>query len=430
MHHFVNFKGFTDAKVELMRPLTVLIGPNGSGKSNIIEGVELLSFIAQGRPLHEVEEFGRGRAKHFQIRGGLHGCPTFGSDSFSLGYTAKNRLGDSPKLFTYLVEIIVKPRPRIGNESLMCEDGLVIFNSPYPDEAFTSAKRTLWFNDFAGDYGGREVPAPADRSFLSLYLDHVGKDAGEELTEASSFVIGIRNHLELSFTFDPDPKAMRSYSRMGATQLERNGANISAVLFGLKNGTPLQRESLQRILDWIKQLPEEPFQGIDFVEVHELQDVMLRLVAKGGRRIDARILSDGTLRTLALLTALETCRRRVIVMEEFDNGLHPSRVRVLIEALESCCRRYRHKVLLTTHNPATLDALSPKQLEGVVMCVHSPEKDSLDLVRLAELSRYPEILERGRLGDLVTRRVVDQYLRPGFEEERKDEALKWLDSLG
>jgi len=46
------------------------------------------------------------------------------------------------------------------------------------------------------------------------------------------------------------------------------------------------------------------------------------------------------------------------------------------------------------------------------------------LVKLGDLPRYPELLERGQLGELMTRRVVDQYLRPHFEEERQKEATK------
>ena len=32
MHEFINFKGFKYSKINLFKPLNVLIGPNGSGK--------------------------------------------------------------------------------------------------------------------------------------------------------------------------------------------------------------------------------------------------------------------------------------------------------------------------------------------------------------------------------------------------------------
>ena len=46
---FVNWKSFRDATLHI-DPLTVLIGGNSSGKSNAIEGLQLLSRLAQGVP--------------------------------------------------------------------------------------------------------------------------------------------------------------------------------------------------------------------------------------------------------------------------------------------------------------------------------------------------------------------------------------------
>ena len=45
-----NFKSYREATLKLA-PLTVLIGANASGKSNAIEGLRLLSWIAEGNRL-------------------------------------------------------------------------------------------------------------------------------------------------------------------------------------------------------------------------------------------------------------------------------------------------------------------------------------------------------------------------------------------
>ena len=45
MHQFRDFKGFKQVGIDLLRPFTLLIGPNGSGKTNVIEAIELLSFV-------------------------------------------------------------------------------------------------------------------------------------------------------------------------------------------------------------------------------------------------------------------------------------------------------------------------------------------------------------------------------------------------
>ena len=33
MHHLADFKGLQNARIDLLRPFTLLIGPNGSGES-------------------------------------------------------------------------------------------------------------------------------------------------------------------------------------------------------------------------------------------------------------------------------------------------------------------------------------------------------------------------------------------------------------
>jgi energy-coupling factor transporter ATP-binding protein EcfA2 len=49
-----NFKSFEAARLQLAE-LTVLVGANASGKSNLIEGLQLLSWLARGRRLHELQ---------------------------------------------------------------------------------------------------------------------------------------------------------------------------------------------------------------------------------------------------------------------------------------------------------------------------------------------------------------------------------------
>ncbi len=97
----------------------------------------------------------------------------------------------------------------------------------------------------------------------------------------------------------------------------------------------------------------------------------------------------------------------------------------VIEAIE----RRDLLVLVTTHNPATMNNLTPEQMKGVVLCTSSAEKQTADLVDLDSLPRSDELLERGQLGDLVSRRVIEQYLAPEFEEQHRQKMLKWVTAL-
>jgi hypothetical protein len=104
-------------------------------------------------------------------------------------------------------------------------------------------------------------------------------------------------------------------------------------------------------------------------------------------------------------------------------------VGILLKAIEACCERRGLNVLVTTHNPAALNELNQKQLEGVVICVYDDAEKAVKLIPLTDLPRYVELMERGKLGDLVTRRILEEYLSPDFEENRKKEVLEWLNNL-
>ena len=118
MFYLRNFKNFTEAELDFDQPVNLIIGPNGSGKSNLIEAVELLSFLASGHKLHEVTDIGR--EGQMEIRGGLEAGAKIGYDEFTLGYKGGlESLGF--KGVIYELTVRVRPEPRITGESLKVE---------------------------------------------------------------------------------------------------------------------------------------------------------------------------------------------------------------------------------------------------------------------------------------------------------------------
>jgi predicted ATPase len=439
VHQFLDFKSFEEALLDLSRPFTLLIGKNGSGKSNAIEGVELLAQIAHGRLLSDITDVGRGTSG-FQIRGGLTACARTGKSAFGLSIQGQVPLEGRSKPLTYTYQVYVQPlpEPRILSEQLTLGGRSVISGQLQGD------KLLIRYEDAAGKRGAMTGPMPADRTVLSMYdvltaafsheamrqlLPHQPFNSPEHQSIVTT-VERIRQDLRAPFVFEPQPRLMRAYERIGNRVLARDGANLSAVLYALHKGSEEEQAALARVLQRIRQLPEEPFEEFDFV-VTSLNDVLFGIRdVKEGPIIDARLLSDGTLRCLAILTALETAEKgsRVII-EEFDNGLHPSRVNVLTQAISEACDRRQLKVMVTTHNPATLDGLGRDHLEGVVLCFWDKTRRASRLVRLLELPRADVLFESGHLGDLVTRNVLERHLMPGFEEAQKAKAQEWLDSV-
>ena len=423
MHCLTDFKNFARAELNLLDPLTVLLGRNGSGKTNLIEGVELFASLARGVPLHEITDIDRGGT--FEVRGGLRSCVRFGASGFGLRFNQAS-VGGEPVDYSIQVTAVGKNDVRLAAESLSVGRRLIFDAVRAPGDLIQ-----VKYDNFSP---GRNptLRLSASHSVLSRYEEVIrnSRSTAPGLRKSTRTVDGVRRYLRNSYVFDPQPKAMREYARAEISpQLLRNGANLSAVLFALSCD---ESRALLRITDIVRQIPEEPFTEIGFEET-SLGDVMAGFVpdaTNGTKLIDARILSDGTLRMLAIVTALETVPSPSrIVIEEFDNGLHPSRAKLLVEALAEAASRRKLNVVVTTHNPAFMDALDEQQMNSVLICHSDDAGGGSKATRLGDMDIAGTVSLRGGLGDFVTSGALDRHLAPDFAKKRAEETREWLASL-
>ncbi len=420
MHRFVNFKGFADASIDLERPMTMLVGPNGSGKSNAIEAIGLMAYLTSGQPVHAISDIGQSGS--FSIRGGLQGCKR-GGGLLELSYEAEDFFGHELR---YSVTLASGESQEILAETLRWQD--VLFYAGQSADGVLTVR-------FEGHHGRwPEQTIPATQTVLSQY-ERLAASEAPDGGEWYSTVVELRKRLRNVTLLDPQPSRMRGYQRIGHNVLQRDGANLSAVLYRLGTGIHVQvgendGSPLERIVERIGRFPHEPFREVGFV-VTELGDVMFGLRSSPTVGLtDARLLSDGTLRAMAVLTALETCEIGTrLIIEEFDNGVHPSRVGGLLDAVLETASRRSLNVLVTTHNPATLDSLPREALDGVVIAHWDAQSSSAKLTALKDLPQIDELLARGSLGDLVTRRMLETYLQPVSDDERKARVQGWLEAL-
>lgn len=197
---------------------------------------------------------------------------------------------------------------------------------------------------------------------------------------------------------DVMPSKMRGYGRRGYP-LGEDGSNISGVLADLC-GDPVERQS---IVDWLTELCVPELEGIDFIEVKELGDVMAVLVEKGGRRISIRSASDGTLHFLGTLLALRTAEPgSVILIEEIETGLHPTRIRLLVEYLEAVTRERGIQIIATTHSPVVLQWLSDESLRNTIVFGRVPDHEGTLMRRLGDLPHFDEVVRRKGIEELFT----------------------------
>ena len=233
---------------------------------------------------------------------------------------------------------------------------------------------------------------------------------------------------------------MRDYSFKTEKQLSGEGKHLSSVLFHLWGGNKAEAElsddeqdNREDIIKFISSLPEQDIETIAFLSVPR-DEVMVKLAETFGgerREYDASLLSDGTLRVLAIAAAmLSAPEEGMVVIEEIDNGVHPSRVKLLPEQIATLADRRRLHVLLSSHNPALLDALPNNAVPNVVFCYRDLQNGSSRLVRLKDLPDYPELIAQGGIGHLMTTGVLERFVKyhPGTKAKKK-KALDWLNQL-
>jgi predicted ATPase len=118
---------------------------------------------------------------------------------------------------------------------------------------------------------------------------------------------------------------------------------------------------------------------------------------------DTLAISDGTLRLLALLTALETMPEHgLLCIEEPEHGLHPLVFGALLDIVrEYCPPDGTRQVLLTTHSPDLVDAATPDE----VLVVERDGGGATEFRRLSakKLHRW---LRDFRLGELWRMRQI------------------------
>ncbi|MEI9892907.1 MAG: AAA family ATPase [Chthoniobacter sp.] len=228
---------------------------------------------------------------------------------------------------------------------------------------------------------------------------------------------------------DPMPQRMRSPSFSDDKKLRGDGSNLSSTLFSLCGNASTK----QAVLDFVKDLPEQHITDVKFLHGPR-NDVLVQLEETfgGSKQLrDATLLSDGTLRVLAMAAALLAAPEyATVVMEEIDNGIHPSRAGTLLKNVEKIAEKRRLAVLITSHNPALLDALPESAVPNVVFCYRDPDQGDSRLVRLEDLPNYPDLVARGPLGRLVTQGVLDRMVKQAESpDERRKSGLQYVAEL-
>lgn len=391
--HLKNILSFRDAEVAL-RPLNILIGPNASGKSNLIEtlGVlqaapsDLAGFFRQNGPARDwIWKGGAERDREHrvaEVEAVIDNPDSKHPAESSLAYAI--RFGET------------NGRLQVVSEKL---ENIEPYES-WQDQPY-------FYLNMENGYGWVSPPKflGVGRYDAPLTPDNFNpsKSGLSEIRGAVDFPVLTRTARRFSsmriyknWNVGRNSPARKPQPTDGEVDfLQEDFGNLSIVvnnLLGRPTGA-LMDEYLNRFYEGYGRLHSNVFGGTIQLAVNE---------SGMSDSIPATRLSDGTLRFIALLTAL--CHPDppdLVCIEEPELALHPDAMPMLADLLERASERTQ--IIATTHSPDLVDQFTANP-DAVVICERGFDGDT-QLKRLSE-DELSDWLEDYRLAELWKKGVI------------------------
>ena len=360
-----SFMALRAAEIQLA-PLTVLIGPNAAGKSSVLQALSLLCSLATQRwsPLLEDLDQLRTLGRADTVRLDLSGRWTIPGGEVS-GHAKLEAQRE-------------QTRGRSGWRLLM--------EGSWGDQVF----RAPDYQDSHGRALGADLPG-LGAALLSTPVLRMDKRA----LAAPSFT-------EPPHTIGEDGAGLASaLAEMAATEPELF-EQLQEILRGVIPG--VRRLRLARI----QRTVQDPEHGQYTSWGHELFFDMTQVT-----RLPARLVSEGTLLVLGLLTVLLRTRPRLVLLDDVDHGLHPLAQADLIRQLRTLqTERPGLQIVATTHSPILLEQLAPQEIR---MLVSDDEGMALvgNMDEHPEYSQWKDLMGPGEFWSAVGERWLKQRTTPG-----------------
>ena len=213
---------------------------------------------------------------------------------------------------------------------------------------------------------------------------------------------------------------MRESAFPGQNVLGDRGENLPAVLEQICG----DRQRRDTLISWVQELT--PMDVADFEFPRDPSGrVHLQIIERKGRKVSAYSASDGTLRFLGMLSALlSPDSAGLYFFEEIDNGIHPNRLWLLVELIESQTKKGNVQVVTTTHSPEMLNFINDTTFKNTSV-TYRDEKSADAIIRpVAELPNARELRKSQGLGRLHSGAWMETALaftESGYDEDLEDE---------
>ena len=326
------FRSLRDVSLEL-KPVTVLIGPNGSGKSNLLSALRMIAMMRSGTLRVFVGDQGAASTL-------LHYGPS------------------KTRELSIELEFATGANKQNGYEARL---------GYAAGDRFIFLDELCWYQK---SESAKRVEAPLGAGHAESRLSQDEPEGNQAQRDAIKTVAALVSQIGFFHFHDTSPTSpLRQSSRLSENRYLRwDGSNLAAFLHRLCHSKAEAKASwnlisglVRQVAPFIKRLDPAP---VDPDNPQSL--VRLYWIDEADHRFDAHDLSDGTLRAIALITALAQPSKtlpKFIVIDEPELGLHPAAISIFASLVRSIS--VRSQVLLATQSPALLDEFAPEDVAVV-----------------------------------------------------------------
>lgn len=386
------FKSFHNFEMEFT-PFTVIAGANASGKSNLFDALKLLSRLADTDNLKKAFKEQRGEFIELFTQYGENEYATEIEFCVEMlvNKIIKDAWGNEKELkYTRLrYELKIK---RFTNSS-----GIEDLSVTYEHLENLKHQEDKWIKLISTDNldywrpkvgtGKRGVPyiqTETENNIPTVLIPQDGTTGNKRRfplnnatrTVLSSFdaidfphVLAAKEEMKSWKFLELNPEDLRqpTNKNTGEDVLSQSGKNLAAVLFRIKQEDAYTLKEISRKLQTF--LP-------DFIEVQVVDDTenkqyLIKLKDKDKKEYTSRVLSEGTLRILALcILEYDDKHTGLLCFEEPENGIHPFRIEAMTKLLKDLSVKLslnlEEKKIIT--NVANMNI----PLRQVIVNTHSP----------------------------------------------------------
>lgn len=388
------FKSFHNFEMEFS-PLTVVAGTNASGKSNLFDALMLLSNLAEIDNIKRAFKDQRGEF--------LESFTQYGENNFAqemefiiemlVNKTITDAWGNKASLKYTRLRYELKIR-RYTNDSGL-EDIEVSFESlvnlKHQDDQWIKIippnYREIWRPKVGtGKRGIPYINTTYENDLITVEVPQDGKTGNKRRfplknasrTVLSSFdttdfphVLAAKEEMKSWKFLQMNPEDLRKPTdkSSGEDKISQSGKNLAAALnrIALKNEFSLSEIS-RKLQSFVPNFIE-----VNVYDDKENKQFVIKLTDKDGKEYTSRVLSEGTLRILALcILEQDDLHTGLLCFEEPENGIHPYRIASMAELLRNLANDFTdedlplRQVIVNTHSPILVNNINNWKQDATV----------------------------------------------------------------